>query len=48
MIKVEEKSRCSGCHACANVCPKNCIQMISDEEGFWYPQVDKEKCIGFV
>ena len=45
MIIVEEKSRCSGCHACANACPKNCIQMISDEEGFWYPQVDKEKCI---
>ena len=45
MIKVEEKSRCSGCHACSNACPKNCIQMTSDEEGFWYPQVDKEKCI---
>ena len=45
MNKVEEKSRCSGCHACANACPKNCIQMISDEEGFRYPQVDKEKCI---
>ncbi|MCR5142749.1 MAG: Coenzyme F420 hydrogenase/dehydrogenase, beta subunit C-terminal domain [Ruminococcus sp.] len=45
MISIEEKSHCSGCHACANACPKNCIQMISDEEGFWYPQVDKEKCI---
>lgn len=45
MIKVEEKSRCSGCHACSNACPKNCIQMTSDEEGFWYPQVNKEKCI---
>ncbi len=45
MIKVEEKSSCSGCHACANACPENCIQMVSDEEGFWYPQVDKEKCI---
>lgn len=45
MISIEEKSRCSGCHACANACSKNCIQMTSDDEGFWYPQVDKEKCI---
>ena len=45
MIKIASKEKCSGCHACANSCPKNCIQMISDEEGFWYPQVNKEKCI---
>lgn len=45
MISIEEKSHCSGCHACTNACPKNCIQMISDDEGFWYPQVDNEKCI---
>lgn len=45
MISIEEKSRCSGCHACSNACPQKCIQMLSDEEGFWYPQVDKEKCI---
>ena len=45
MIDITSKEKCSGCHACSNICPKNCIQMISDEEGFWYPQVDKEKCI---
>ena len=45
MIEIKEKQNCSGCHACANACPKNCISMVSDEEGFWYPQVDKSKCI---
>ena len=45
MIEINAKDNCSGCHACANACPKNCIQMISDDEGFWYPQVDIEKCI---
>ena len=45
MISINEKSQCSGCHACSNACPKNCIQMVSDEEGFWYPEVDKDKCI---
>ena len=45
MITVTEKSKCSGCHACYNACPKGCIQMIADEEGFWYPQVDKSTCV---
>ncbi|WP_303790531.1 Coenzyme F420 hydrogenase/dehydrogenase, beta subunit C-terminal domain [Ruminococcus flavefaciens] len=45
MIILDDKTNCSGCHACANACPKNCISMVSDEEGFWYPQVNKEKCI---
>lgn len=45
MITISKKELCSGCHACANACPKNCIQMISDEEGFWYPQIDKKECI---
>ena len=45
MIIIDEKTNCSGCHACANACSQNCICMASDEEGFWYPQVDKEKCI---
>jgi len=42
-----KKSDCTGCYACANVCPKepSCISMIEDEEGFWYPRVDYDKCI---
>lgn len=36
---------CCGCEACKNICPQNCIEMLEDEEGFIYPQVDKEKCI---
>ena len=45
MIEIKDKSKCSGCHSCMNICPKNCIKMKVDEEGFWYPEVDKEKCI---
>ena len=45
MIAIKDKSKCSGCHSCMNICPKNCIEMKVDEEGFWYPEVDKEKCI---
>lgn len=46
MIKVEEKYKCSGCHACYSICTKNAIDMIVDEEGFWYPKVNENKCVG--
>lgn len=45
MIKIEDKSKCSGCHSCYTACPKHCITMIEDQEGFWYPEVDKNQCI---
>lgn len=45
MIIIKSSERCSGCHACASACPKNCIQMISDKEGFWYPRVATEQCV---
>ena len=33
-----EKKNCSGCSACYSVCPKQCITMVRDEEGFVYPE----------
>ena len=43
--KVIKKSECCGCFGCLNSCPKNCIQMKDDNEGFWYPEVDYYRCI---
>lgn len=45
MIEIIDKGKCCGCHGCMNVCPKSCISMETDYEGFWYPQVDKNLCI---
>lgn len=39
------KRECCGCTACMNICPVGAIQMISDEEGFLYPEINKLKCI---
>lgn len=36
---------CTGCHACTNICPKKCIFMKDDNEGFLYPIVDYNICI---
>lgn len=45
MIEIVKKSDCCGCGACAQSCPKQCITMQSDEEGFLYPKINKETCI---
>lgn len=36
---------CTGCGICRALCPKNCIAMIENEEGFKYPIIDEEVCI---
>lgn len=45
MISITEKHKCCGCSACVQRCPKGCIEMREDEEGFLYPQVDLDACI---
>lgn len=45
MINITDKSQCCGCSACAQRCPKQCIVMQEDVEGFLYPKVDESKCI---
>ena len=37
---------CTGCTACASVCPKGCISMVADADGFLHPAVCAEHCIG--
>lgn len=39
------RGRCTGCSACASVCPKDAITMERDAEGFAYPVIDEEKCV---
>ena len=45
MLILENKQMCCGCTACMVVCPKHCIEMEEDSEGFLYPQVDMNRCI---
>lgn len=35
---------CTGCSACASVCPVKAIKMTTDEEGFYSPVFDKSLC----
>ena len=45
MIDIKEKHNCCGCSACVQICPKQCINMSADNEGFLYPQVNSAICI---
>ena len=45
MIKIQNKQDCCGCAACVQRCPKQCISMKEDNEGFQYPVVDESTCI---
>lgn len=45
MIEIKKKSECCGCYGCTSICPKQCINMKIDNEGFWYPKVDKQECV---
>ncbi len=39
-----DKALCSGCGSCSAACPRKCIEMRADGEGFLYPEVDKTRC----
>lgn len=45
MIHITDKYYCSGCSSCASICPKHCIRMLEDKEGFIYPIVNASDCI---
>lgn len=45
MITLAEKKFCCGCSACAQKCPRHCITMKADTEGFYYPYIDTKECI---
>ena len=45
MINITDRHKCCGCYACTQKCPKKCISMQQNEEGFYYPNVDLSQCI---
>ncbi len=45
MINIVDNNKCCGCEACIQACPKHCISLKMDNEGFYYPNVDLVSCI---
>ena len=45
MPKLCKAEDCTGCSACANICPNHCISMLPDPEGFLRPVIDELSCV---
>ena len=39
------KTDCCGCSACVSACPKQCLEMKSDNQGFLQVKLSKNNCI---
>lgn len=46
MKMICKQDACTGCGACINICPQNCIKYELDPLDNIYPQIDAKKCIG--
>lgn len=44
-MKLANKTECTGCLACINVCKRNALSCITDSKGFLYPKVEERLCI---
>ena len=45
MPTLAKASACTGCSACANICPHGAISIGPDKSGFLMPSVDESKCV---
>lgn len=44
MIELNTK-KCTACGACVQKCPKKCIELSTDDNGFLYPKINTDVCI---
>lgn len=45
MIELAKQDLCTGCGACAFVCPKQCIVLKENTQGIIYPEIEDVNCI---
>lgn len=45
VLSLASSIECTGCGACVSICPKGCIRMKEDKEGFLQPAIDSKECI---
>lgn len=45
IIRLAGNDECTGCGACVQICPKECIKLIQDRNGFPQPNINVNQCI---
>jgi len=43
-MSLVDRKICTSCMSCYCSCPNDAIQIVTDEKGFYYPQIIEEKC----
>lgn len=43
--KLPQKNKCTSCMSCYCACPENAIEIVTDESGFYYPEINESKCV---
>lgn len=43
ILQIDDK--CTGCGACVSTCPKHCLTLSPNKDGFYYPHYDPTDCI---
>ena len=44
-MEICKRELCTGCGACAFVCPKKCIAMAENSTGIIYPEINSKECV---
>lgn len=44
-MELVKRIQCTGCMACVEICPKECIQLETDVLGHIYPTINLEQCV---
>ena len=44
-LETSDPKYCCGCSACVQICPKRCLGMTHDKDGFLFPTVASDSCI---
>lgn len=44
-MKTIHEDKCTGCGACVDACPKECVKLLVDKDGFFQSNIDLTECV---
>lgn len=44
-MEICKSNKCTGCGGCVDICPKGCVELITDKDGFYTSLVNENACV---